>query len=139
VRVIQASRDPDFFEKSLRADNGAQVRAQDLQCNFTVVLEILREINGRHPTFPDMANDGIAIRERGLKTVGAWHAAPKMGGSGERGQQILCELDLVVIDRVTHSGINALGHGRIQTFQDGGALVNPRLRDVRILIAAAEE
>src|SRR4029077_6711464 len=47
--------------------------------------------------------------------------------------------DFVLADQVTHPRIDPLGHGGAHARQRGGALVNPRLRDVRVDVTAPEE
>jgi len=62
VRMIQAGGDLHFIEKSLGAELGGDLGPQHLEGDFTVVLQLAREKNGRHAARAELALDGVAIR-----------------------------------------------------------------------------
>ena len=51
-------------EKTLRAENGAELGVQELKCYRPVMTQVLREINGRHSTGADLALDIVPLRQR---------------------------------------------------------------------------
>jgi hypothetical protein len=59
--MIEARSNPDFGEKSLGANDGAQVGAQYFERYFAVVLDVAREVNGRHSSSADLTLYDISV------------------------------------------------------------------------------
>ena len=57
VRMLQLRRRLDLGEEPLGAERGAEVRMQDLDRDVAVVLEVVREIDGRHAAGAELALD----------------------------------------------------------------------------------
>jgi len=65
------------------AEDGAQFRVEHLERDATVVLEVTREIDGRHPATPNLALDVISIGERLQKSL--WRPEAPTGATDENG------------------------------------------------------
>jgi hypothetical protein len=50
-------------DEPLAADHRRKLRLQDLQRHLAVVLDILREIDCRHPAFAESAFDLVAVAQ----------------------------------------------------------------------------
>jgi hypothetical protein len=61
VWVCKASADLDLPQKPLGTQGSSQLRAENLQRNGTLVLQILSEIDRGHPTTTDLPFDGVAV------------------------------------------------------------------------------
>ena len=60
MRVLQVRRGLDFREETFRSYNCGQLRLEDLERNVPVVLYVLGEVDGGHPTFAQLSLDLIA-------------------------------------------------------------------------------
>ena len=63
-RSLSQARHPDLAEEPLAAQGRAEIGMQHLDGNVTIVLEIVREIHGRHAALPTFTRDAISVRER---------------------------------------------------------------------------
>lgn len=63
VRVSQASRDLNLAEKAARPQVVRQLRAEDLHGDLAVVFQVFRQVDGRHPTTPDLPLEGVSVRQ----------------------------------------------------------------------------
>src|SRR4029077_719764 len=68
VGVLQAGDDPDLAQEAIGAEGGADLRAEDLEGDLTLVAEVAGEVDPRHPALADQAEDLIAIAEGGPKS-----------------------------------------------------------------------
>src|SRR5439155_11133398 len=68
VGMVEPSRGVDLAEKPLRAERGRQLGLEDLNGDLAVVLPVLSEVDGCHPTTAELALDGVAVGEGGLET-----------------------------------------------------------------------
>jgi len=55
--MVQSRGELDLPQKAIRSKRSSEVRMQHLECNDTIVLEILCEIDCSHPAFPELAID----------------------------------------------------------------------------------
>ena len=60
VRMLQIRRDPDLGQKPLGAEHRAELRLQHLERDLAVVLEVVREVDGRHAAGADLALDQVS-------------------------------------------------------------------------------
>ena len=65
VRVLQRGGGLDFHHEPLGADDGGQLRLQDLERHLAVVLEVLGQVHGGHAALAELPLDQIAISEGG--------------------------------------------------------------------------
>jgi hypothetical protein len=63
--MLEARENPYLARKAVGPECGGELRPQDLYRNFSVVLEILRKIDRRHPARTQLTLDRICVRERG--------------------------------------------------------------------------
>ncbi len=47
----------------LCADDSCELGSQNFYCDSSIVLDVLREVDGRHPARAELALDAVAIRE----------------------------------------------------------------------------
>ena len=82
MRVVQARRDLDLVQEALGADRCRQIGLEDFERYLPVVLDVFREIDRGHAAGPDLADDRVAVRQRGgesLNKVGHNHARSEGG------------------------------------------------------------
>lgn len=60
VRVMEPRGDTDLVEEAFRADCGRDLGMQHLERHLTVVLELVREEDARHPAAPDAPQIRVA-------------------------------------------------------------------------------
>ena len=72
VRMLQIRRRLDLGEKALGADHGGQLGAQDLHRDLAIVLEVVREIDGRHTARTEFTLDAVTICKCGSERPGHW-------------------------------------------------------------------
>ena len=75
VGVLEPGGGPDFREESLAPEGGAQVGMEDLDGDVAVVLEVVGEIDGRHPALAQLALDPVASLEGLGEALGDRHPA----------------------------------------------------------------
>ena len=63
--MLEIRRSADLGEKTLVADDGGKLRAENLDRDTAMVLEIFGEIDGRHPTLAKLALDTVAVSQHG--------------------------------------------------------------------------
>jgi hypothetical protein len=51
--MLEPGGEADLALEALRAEYSGQLGVQDLEGDGAVVLEIVREVNGRHPAAPE--------------------------------------------------------------------------------------
>jgi hypothetical protein len=68
--VLQIRGDSDLAQEPLGAEDRAELGIENFHGDVAVVLEIAREVDGRHPAAPDFALDAIAIAHSGGKCRG---------------------------------------------------------------------
>ena len=59
VGVLQRGGEADLSAKALGSERGGQVLMQDLERNLAAMLGVARQVDGRHPTTPQLALQGI--------------------------------------------------------------------------------
>ena len=84
VRMHQPRRDLDLAREAFGAHGGAEFRTQHLERHLAVVLEILGEVDRRHPPLAELALDPVAIGEGG----GERAEGRVRGGLGCHGEQL---------------------------------------------------
>jgi len=67
--VREAGCDFDLLEKPLRAERRGELRLQHLDGDFAMVLQVLGEVDRRHPPAAELALDCVAVGEGGLQTI----------------------------------------------------------------------
>jgi hypothetical protein len=70
VRMLQVRRRADLGEETLGADYGRELRSQDFERDFTIVLQVLREIDGRHSARAELALDAVTVSNSRGKAFG---------------------------------------------------------------------
>ena len=53
--------------EALRAERGGELSPEYLDGDDTIVSDVARQINGRHPAGPNLVLDHVTVRERGLQ------------------------------------------------------------------------
>ena len=61
MRVLQIRGDLNFLQEPLCAECFRELRPEHLECDLPVVLEVLREIYGGHPTFAEWLFKPISV------------------------------------------------------------------------------
>ena len=82
MRMLQLRRGLDLGEEPLTPERCAKVRMQHLDGDIAVVLQVAREEDGGHPAGPELADDGVAIRQRCSETrlhAPIWYSATDRG------------------------------------------------------------
>jgi hypothetical protein len=67
VRMIQSRGSLDLAQKAIGPQRSGKLGMQDLQRNETLVLAILREVDGSHAAAAELAVDGVCLGEGGAK------------------------------------------------------------------------
>ena len=78
--VREAGRDLDLTEKPLRTQGSRDFGLQDLDGDSAMVLQVLGEIDGCHPTAAEFALDRVALSE------GTLQAGEQVGQTEARGR-----------------------------------------------------
>lgn len=77
--MLEVCRHTDFSEEALDTHDRGQFGVEDLQRHAAIVLQIAREVDGRHPARANLAFDGVAIGERPDELFSQlWHGANVM-------------------------------------------------------------
>src|SRR2546430_15948849 len=63
VRVLQLRRETDLAQEPLGAEDGGKLRAEHLERDGAVVLEIASQIARGHPAAAELALDRVAARK----------------------------------------------------------------------------
>ena len=63
VGVLELRREPDLAQEPLGAEEGGKFRAEHLDCDQAVVLQIASEIDRGHPAATEFALDRVAARK----------------------------------------------------------------------------
>ena len=69
MRVLQVGRGLDLGEEPLRADDGGELRAKDLDRHLAIVLEVVGQVDGGHPPLPQLPLEPVAVGEGGLEAL----------------------------------------------------------------------
>ena len=67
--MVEAGGDPDLAEEALARERLGELRPTDLDRDVPVVLEVVREVDGRHPARAKLAVDPVTVGECGLQMV----------------------------------------------------------------------
>ena len=67
VRVIQLRRDTDLAQEPIGADAGGELGPKDLDRDTAIMALVVREMNDRHSSRADHAQERVAARERGFQ------------------------------------------------------------------------
>ena len=73
MRVRQLGRDFDFPEKSLGSERGGELGTEHLDGDLAPVAHVVGEVDGRHPAGAELADDRVAVGQRGCEPVGGRH------------------------------------------------------------------
>src|SRR6267143_5613525 len=82
VRVREPGGDPDLAQEPLGAEGRGERGLEHFDGDFAAVLLVLGEVDGRHPTPPELALDGVAVGEGGAEACEGTHAVIYPGGRG---------------------------------------------------------
>ena len=66
--VLQVGGGLDLLDEPLGAEHGGELGAEDLDDGLAIVLEVVREIDCRHPARTESPLDRILLREHGGET-----------------------------------------------------------------------
>ena len=69
MRVIQSRRELDLTQKAIGAECAGKLGVKDLECDGSIVLCILREINRCHSTAAKLAVDCVETRESAFQPI----------------------------------------------------------------------
>jgi hypothetical protein len=61
VRMVQSRRELDLTQKSFRTESRRKIRMQDLERDESLVLCVLSQVHGGHPTAAKLAIDGVIL------------------------------------------------------------------------------
>src|SRR5207249_3557606 len=64
MRMLELCRETDLAQEPLGAEDGGKLRAEHLERDGAVVLEILGEVHRGHPTATELALDSVMVRQR---------------------------------------------------------------------------
>ena len=67
--MLEVGGELDLGQEPLGADDGGELRAQQLERDLAVVLEVLREVDGGHAAGADLTFDPVAVGEGYLEPV----------------------------------------------------------------------
>ncbi len=70
VRVLETRRGLDLLHEALGAQHRGQLWLQHLERDPAIVLEILRQVDGRHAARAEMTLDPVGAREGGVEAIG---------------------------------------------------------------------
>ena len=70
VRMLERRRRLDLDDEPLSAEHRRKFRFENFDGDFAIVLEVVREIDGRHAAGAELALDAIAVGERGARRCG---------------------------------------------------------------------
>jgi hypothetical protein len=62
--MLEPCRDFDLTEEPVGAQAGGQLRAQHLDGDLAVVLQVLRQVHRPHPSLPERALEAISVAQR---------------------------------------------------------------------------
>jgi len=65
--MLQCRRDPNLAQEPVGANHGAKLGLENLERDASVVPEIAREKDGRHPAGSDLALDQVPAVEAGVQ------------------------------------------------------------------------
>jgi hypothetical protein len=69
VRVLQACRGLDLDHKPLGAEHGGELRFQNFDGDLAIVLDIVRDIHGRHSACAELSLEAVAIGKGAAQSV----------------------------------------------------------------------
>ncbi len=87
VGMLEARGEVDLGQEPLGSHGGGQLRAQDLDCDVAIVLQVVGQPDGGHAALAQLPLQDIAIREGSLQAIrGAAHGrAPEQTPRRPRG------------------------------------------------------
>jgi hypothetical protein len=65
--MIESGGDPHFAQESFGTQSGRELRTQDLDRDTAIELQVLGEVDRRHPAMPQLALDRVAFGERSFQ------------------------------------------------------------------------
>jgi hypothetical protein len=65
--MSEVGRGPDLGQETLGAYDGSQLRIQDLHGYFSIVLQVLGQVDSGHPAATDFTLDVIAVDQRSVE------------------------------------------------------------------------
>jgi hypothetical protein len=65
VGVLQPGGEADLAEEALGTQAGGDLRAEHLEGNRPIVLEVLRQVHSGHSTATELTFDSVAISQGG--------------------------------------------------------------------------
>src|SRR5205814_10386689 len=80
VGMLEIGRDLDLAQKTLDADDRAELGVQHLERDVARVTDVAREIHRRHATAADLAINGVAAGKRRIQLSECIHTTPLGGG-----------------------------------------------------------
>jgi hypothetical protein len=66
--MIQIRGDLDFAQEAVGTKGCCQLWTEDLDCNLSLVLQVLSEVDRSHPTRPKLSLDLVTVSQRSLQT-----------------------------------------------------------------------
>ena len=76
--MLQVRGDLDLGEKALDAEHRAELRLEHLERDLAVVLDVAREVDGRHAAGADLALDLVPASEPAVQLLIREHASGKV-------------------------------------------------------------
>ena len=76
-------RDLDLADEALVPQGGRQLGTQHLECDPSIVLQVIREIDGGHAAGTGLAVKTVAVRQGGLEPAEQFGHCPGLWGSRE--------------------------------------------------------
>ncbi len=80
--MLKARSGSDLSEESRSVDRGSGFGAQNLERDLPSMLDVVGEVDGRHPASPKLAFDSISTVERNVEAGDSvWHFGRNVAGS----------------------------------------------------------
>ena len=80
MRVLERRGKADLAQKAICTEDGAQLWAEYLERDGTVVLEVSGQVDHRHPTAAELALERVAVGQGGLEPLeGLWQRTCRTG------------------------------------------------------------
>ena len=80
--MLEIRRRLDLGEETLAADDGRQLRLEDLERDATVVFDVIGQVHGRHAAGAELSLDAVSVGQ-GIREIGDAHRDGRSAGAYE--------------------------------------------------------
>ncbi len=81
VGMLEVGGGLDLLKEALGPDHRGELRAEHLECHFAMVLDVLGQVDGRHPARAELALEHVAVPEC-IGDLRRWCGHSYRGGGG---------------------------------------------------------